>query len=527
MNKELVELDTLFRSKKFDEVVSQSKKLIQTGNFTPFIFNLRGISLENLGKNEKAFKNFEDAIKKNSKEVSYYSNAARILIKIGRINKAENYLNSALKIKKDHIFSLFEFGKLKRIQKKFDQALKYFKKVYELDPKFPDALFNIGKSYIELFQETGNTKYEELSKKNLLECSRLFPDIIDADFLLSEIYNYMNEKKHQKIMLDKLVNINFTNYRKKSALLFAIAKSYEDQKKYDQASEFLINANNEMNKHTKKQIVSKYTDRLDNLKLIFDKIINISNLEDKRLYQRKIIFIVGLPRSGTTLLHQLIASAPDIEGVGESSVVPYFFEKMIFSKDFLDNLYKNNKFNKDYLIEISNLLGNKFDKIMQQDKKIIVDKNPSNFYWIGFLKLLFPNSKVIHIKRDLKDISLSVYKNIFGVNEMDWSYSPENITNYIKIYLKTINYWKKKYPNFLYEIEYENLINNKNEETKKLFSFCNIDWSEDIFNFYKTGKTIRTASIYQVKKPIYNSSVNISEKYSPYLPFLNEIDDLN
>ena len=101
MNKELVELDTLFRSKKFDEVVSQSKKLIQRGNFTPFIFNLRGISLENLGKNEKAFKNFEDAIKKNSKEVSYYSNAARILIKIGRINKAENYLNSALKIKKD------------------------------------------------------------------------------------------------------------------------------------------------------------------------------------------------------------------------------------------------------------------------------------------------------------------------------------------------------------------------------------------------------------------------------------------
>ena len=172
-----------------------------------------------------------------------------------------------------------------------------------------------------------------------------------------------------------------------------------------------------MNKHTKKQIVSKYTDRLDNLKLIFDKIINISNLEDKRLYQRKIIFIVGLPRSGTTLLHQLIASAPDIDGVGESSVVPYFFEKMIFSKDFLDNLYKNNKFNKDYLIEMSNLLGNRFDKIMQQDKKIIVDKNPSNFYWIGFLKLLFPNSKVIHIKRDLKDVSLSLYKNILLKNQ--------------------------------------------------------------------------------------------------------------
>lgn len=526
MNKELVELDKLFRSKKFEEVISQSKKLIQARNVAPIIFNLRGISLENIGKYEKAVKNFEDAIKKNPNEVSFYSNAARILIKQGKTNKAENYLNIALQIKNDHIFSLFEFGKLKRIQKKYDKSLEFFKKVYEINPKFPEALFNIGKAYTELYQDTGDIKYEELAKKNLLVCSQLFPDTLDADFLLSEIYNYMDEKKHQKIMLNKINNLDFTNLRKRSALLFAIAKSYEDQKKYDQASEFLNTANNEMNKNINKQIMSKYKDRFDNLKLIFDKIVNIKSLEEKRLYKRKLIFIVGMPRSGTTLLHQLIASAPGVDGVGESYVVPQFFESAIFSKNFLNNIYKNNKFNKDYLIEISNSLGNKYDKLKQDDKNIIVDKNPSNFYWIGFLKLLFPNAKIVHVKRNLKDVSLSIYKNIFGVAEMDWSYNQTNIINYIRTYLNVISYWKKKYPNFVYELEYENLIKDKNIETKKLFSFCDIGWSENIFNYYKTGKTIRTASIYQVKKPIYKSSINISENYSQYLTFLKEIDEL-
>ena len=527
MNKEIEDIDKLFRLKKFEEVITQSKKLIQGGNDAPIIYNLRGISLENIGKNHKAIKNFEDAIKKNPKEVSYYSNIARILIKQGKINKAETYLNTALEIKSDHIFSLFEFGKLKRNQKKFDKSLEYFKKVYEINPRFPEALFNIGKAYTEIYQDTGDTKYEELSKKNLLECSRIFPDILDADFLLSEIYNYKNEDKHQKIMLNKISNLNIVNSRKKSALLFAIAKSYEDQKKYDQASEFLNIANNEMNKNVNKMLMSRYQNRFDNLKLLFDKIVNISDLDDERLYKRKMIFIVGMPRSGTTLLHQLVASAPDVDGVGESYVVPQFFESMIFSKEFLNNIYKNNKFNIEYLIEISNLLGSKYDKIKQDDKKIIVDKNPSNFYWIGFLKLLFPNSKIIHIKRNLKDVSLSLYKNIFGVSEMDWSYNQLNIINYIKLYLKTINYWKKKYPNFIYEVEYENLIINKIEETKKLFSFCDISWSENIFNYYKTGKTIRTASIYQVKKPMYNSSINIGENYAQYLNFLKDLDNID
>ena len=109
---------------------------------------------------------------------------------------------------------------------------------------------------------------------------------------------------------------------------------------------------------------------------------------------------------------------------------------------------------------------------------------------------------------------------------MNWSYNQKNIIDYVKIYLKIMDYWKFKYTDYIYEINYENLINNRSDETKKLFSFCSLDWSEDIFNYYKTGKTIRTASLYQVKKPMYKSSLNVSKNYTNYLTFLNEIDRL-
>ncbi len=234
-----------------------------------------------------------------------------------------------------------------------------------------------------------------------------------------------------------------------------------------------------------------------------------------------------MPRSGTTLLHQLIASGEGVEGVGESSVIPSFFEKNIFSKDFFNKIYQSGKFNQKHLIEISNLLGENFSAIQTTKKNIIVDKNPSNFFWIGFIKLLFPNSKIIHIRRNLKDVCLSVYKNIFGVKQMDWSYNPNNIVKYVEIYLQVIKFWKTRYKGSIYEIDYEKIINNKNDETKKLFSFCELDWSENIFNFYKTAKSIRTASQYQVKKPIYKSSVNISENYSKYLTFLDKLNKNN
>ena len=527
MNKELAELDRLFKLNKFDDVISITTKLIKKKDKIAPYYNLLGISLDNIGKTYKAEKIFIEAIKNDIKEISYYSNLSRILIKQNKLKDAEKFLNDALKVKPDDTYCLIEFGKLKNLQKKFTQGLEFFKKVYNINPQFPNAQFLIGKTYIELFHVTNDPNYKDLAIKNLINSSRLSPENIDADYLLSEILDYKENKEHQQIMLNKIDSLDLRNRKQKSVLLFSIAKSFEDQNKIEQTCEFLKLANIEMDSTKNRNIIMEYYKRFENIQLLFNKIINKKYLEDKNLSKKKIICIVGMPRSGTTLLHQLIASGEGVEGVGESSVIPSFFEKNIFSKDFFNKIYQSGKFNQKHLIEISNLLGENFSAIQTTKKNIIVDKNPSNFFWIGFIKLLFPNSKIIHIRRNLKDVCLSVYKNIFGVKQMDWSYNPNNIVKYVEIYLQVIKFWKTRYKGSIYEIDYEKIINNKNDETKKLFSFCELDWSENIFNFYKTAKSIRTASQYQVKKPIYKSSVNISENYSKYLTFLDKLNKNN
>ncbi len=527
MNKELFEIDKLFKSNNFDEVISKTKKLIKKGNFFAPYFNLLGLSLDKLGKSYQAEKIFLDAINKNSRETSFYSNLAHILINQNKLNDVEKYLKKSLDINEKDIFSLYEYGRLERLNKNFKSALNFFEQAYKINPKFPNALFMIGKTYVDIFQETNESKYLEKAKETLLKCSNLFPENLDADYILSEIYNYSKEKYHQKIMLRKIENNKFINKNQKSIIYFSLAKSFEDQKKYDQASEFLKIANKELDLTINRDVVLNLKKKFENIKFLFDKIINIKDLNDNNLFQKKIIFILGMPRSGTTLVHQLIASSKDTEGLGESDIVPKYFDNNIFKKEFLDRIFFKKKFNKDYLIEMSKIIGERFNSVQSSKKNIIIDKNPSNFFWLGFIKLMFPNAKIIHTKRNLKDTCLSIYKNKFGSDEMDWAYDPEKIMSYVKIYLSMMSYWKKKYNNLIYEIDYEKLISNKSDETKKLFSFCDLDWSEKIFDFYKTGKTIRTASIYQVKKPIYNSSLNINKNFSKYLPFLNKIDSIN
>ena len=161
MNKDLVEIDKLFRSKKFDEVISRTKNLIKKGFTIPPYYNLLGISLDNVGKHEKAEKIFLDAIKKMPNEASFYSNLGKILINQNKLEKAEKFLIKGLDVNRNDTFILFEIGKIKRLQKKPKEGLNYFEQVFKINPKFPNALFMIAKSYLEISQESEDKKYKD------------------------------------------------------------------------------------------------------------------------------------------------------------------------------------------------------------------------------------------------------------------------------------------------------------------------------------------------------------------------------
>jgi len=151
-------------------------------------------------------------------------------------------------------------------------------------------------------------------------------------------------------------------------------------------------------------------------------------------------------------------------------------------------------------------------------QKVITDKAPQNFRWLGFIKIFFPNSKILHCHRNSKDNCLSLFKNSFASAMMRWSNKSTDIANYYNIYKELMTFWKSKIPNFILDVEYESLVKNKENEIKKILDFCDLPWDDKCLYPEKNSKTpIKTVSVSQARQPIYKSSVNSNANFDKYL----------
>ena len=176
-----------------------------------------------------------------------------------------------------------------------------------------------------------------------------------------------------------------------------------------------------------------------------------------------------------------------------------------------------NKFNDFFFNNINYFLRNK-------DTKYIIDKTPTNFLWIGFLKIFFPNCFIVYCKRNYKDNFLSLFKNnLLHTQNSGWACNPEYLLKYIKKTDNLIQFWKSLNKKLFYELSYENLIQDSENEIKSLLNYCELDWEENCLNFHNNRKTdITTLSVHQARQPIYKSSLN---SYDNYINYLNKYFD--
>ena len=332
--------------------------------------------------------------------------------------------------------------------------------------------------------------------------------------MISQSTKYKKEDEHYKSLLNKKDNTNFKK-NEKIDLLFSLAKAEEDIGRIDYASKYLLEANK-----IKKDLINYNVRHEINLLEDIEKIFTNYNRETDKTLKSNIIFILGLPRSGTSLVEQIITSHTQVFGGGELPILSNIIKKYFI---------KNEKINPENLknIEENNLL----DKIRNEyfnyinffnfNEKYITDKAPLNFRWIGFIKLLFPNAKIIHCKRDPKNNCLSMFKNLFE-GGLNFTYNQDDLVKYFKSYKNLIQFWHKKYPKQIFDINYEKLILNNKEEIKKLIKFCDLNWEENCLSFHKNKAPIKTMSTAQARNPIYKSSLNQFEKYKKYLTVLEE-----
>ena len=507
---EMEKIKKFFAVQQYETVIEKTKKLLKKDSTQVTFYNYIGLSYKQLGKLEEAAQIFKRGIKMFPNNDGLLGNMGSLCRAMDNLNEAENYFKRALEINPNKVSTLVNYGNLKRDQNEINEAIEIYEKARKLDQNLELLLINLAGTY----QVIGEF---EKSKEVLKDLSQRHPQNTLSDKLYSSIHKYETNDSHQAKMLEKLDNANINN-ESRVALSFAIAKSYADQKNYENSAKFFLIGNEAKYKMFINYNFDKIErERFQIIKKIFE---NIDFPKEKSNEKPNLIFIVGLPRSGTTLTHQIVSSHSNVYGAGELTILNNFFSKKILNDDFV-SLFKNIKKNKEFLDKITNDLLNSFKEY--DDNKIILDKSPLNFEWIGFIKLLFPSAKVIHCSRNLKDTALSIFKNVFDGSSFPWSYNEDKLIKFTGLYQDLMKFWNSKLPNEIYECNYESLVNNASIEIPKIIKFLNLDWEEKCLDHTKNKTVIKTVSIAQARKPIYKSSVNLSDEYKKYLNFLDKL----
>ena len=478
---------------QFDEVISDTKLLLKKFSDQQILYNILSLAYQKKGENNKSIDLLLRAIKRSPKNIFFLNNLGTSYYNLKNFEQAEYYLKRALEINPKYINALNNLANLKYDLDLINEAKELYNKALDLDDNLLQPNYNLA----SLNQVTGDFEKAIYYYKKVLKIS---PKFTKADRNISMMTKYSLKNEHFIEMKDKLKNANLNNYEKLE-LHFALGKAYDDLKKFKE-SFANINSANLMKKKITGYNIKDDVQIFKNIKKIFsqDKINKLA--ENKK----KIIFILGMPRSGTSLAEQIISSHKNVYGGGEIHML---------TKIFQDKIIKNDQVNKDELIKFQNEYMYHISSIDNSDKNF-TDKAPLNFRWIGFIISLFPNSKIIHCTRDKIDNCWSIYKNNFDGN-IDFSNDLEDLATYYNLYEELMSFWNKKYKDKIYNLSYENLINDKDAQIKKLIEFCELNWDPNCLNFHESKKTIRTVSFAQARKPIYKSSINISKNYSVYL----------
>ena len=435
----------------------------------------------------------------------------KILINQQQYKKAFYIFSKLLEDKPNDFKANFQMGKIYYELNDLNKSVFYFKKSNKVQPNNPNILFNLALAL------RGIGKIEEAKKIYLNLISINSKDIKSYYGLFNLDINYMTDEFYQNLEL--MIKENKISLFEKSLINFIFSKFSKKQGKLKEEISYLrlahqncYNANITYNKQSDYYYKSVISNNFDKIKFQnqFEQLPEFNNQNH--------IFIVGLPRSGSTLVETIIShNEPNITSVGEfhgiNTSILEQIGKIVYAKDFDYRNYQlvidKKKFQESLLIKYDNF-----------EKKIYLDKSLENFFNIEIILAFFPNAKFLHTHRNFNDAVIGIYQAMLP--ELSWTHKIENIISYINTYNKTINYFKKKYPGKILDVELSELSNQKEKEAKKILDFCNIRFDDNSLNFHENNKLFnKTYSFLQVREKIRNYENN---KYAPYYYLLDKKD---
>ena len=309
----------------------------------------------------------------------------------------------------------------------------------------------------------------------------------------------------------------------RSQMHFALGKAYEVKKDFDKSFKNYY----EGNKVKKGLIKYSSDDTTDNTKRIlnfFNK-ENIQKLEKSSTGDRDPIFVLGMPRSGSTLVDQIISSHSKVDGTQElPNIIKIAAELNSNNQKNYPEVLKDldesklSNLGKDYISETA---------WARDSAPFFIDKMPNNFIHIGLIKTILPNAKIIDTRRDPMDTCFSCFKQFFARGQL-FTYSLEDLGNYYTDYIRAMNHWHNVYGKDIYTVHYDNVINETEETIRELIDYCELPFEKECLEFYNSSRPVKTPSAEQVRQPIYKSGLNYWKNYEKHLsPLKKIIDEIN
>ena len=532
------ELVVMYNQGKLKNVIKKAKQLITQYPQSIFLWNILGLTNAGIKKLNEAEKCFQTTIKLKPDFVEAHYNLGNAQKKLGKHSAALASYAQAIKLKPDFVEAHNNLGNTQKELGKHSDAVASYAQAIKLKPNFALAYNNLGKTqkelgkhsaavasyaqaiklkpdFVEAHNNLGNTQ-KELGKHSDAVASYAQAIEKKPDYAQSYI-NYVNLVKIKYddpilLQLEKIICKKNISEEDKVYSSFAMGKAQLDLNEFDKGFKFLNTGNSLRKKKMKytiqksKNIFSKIMHRFKELQFKEEKLNTFSNAQP--------IFILGMPRSGTTLVEQILSSHSAICGAGELE----FLKNAINSIDWQNTKIQKKdikKIREEYIFQL-----NKISKL-----PYITDKMPLNFQWIGFIVYAFPEAKIIHLKRDAMAVCWSNYKLNFESEGMAFSFDQIDIAKYYKLYEDLMKYWHEKFPKKIYDFNYEALTKNQEEQTRKLFEYLEIDWEKAVLNFHKNDRAVQTASNTQIRQKIYQGSSQEWKNYKPWLqPMINHLN---
>lgn len=510
-------------AEKAEEAVDSFRRAVEINPNDATAQNNLGVQLHRLSKLDEAVDALERAIQADPGYWIAHNSLGNALLDQGRVADAEASFRRAINFNPGYAVAFNNLGAALHKLEKFDEAADAYRGAVKIDPGLAKAYDGLGKTYMNLespeeseaahrqslklepdranahhnlgiaLQSLGKLKDAEASFRRAIE---LNPDCGNSYRHLTMSKKFVEKDADLKAMEDLLPRLE-DDGEDAMFLCFALGKAYNDLGDYDRAFAHFEKAN-QIKQASLDYDVSKEEEEARRIAQQFNAEF-LGGRGSGGFASEVPIFVLGMPRSGTTLVEQILAAHSQVHGAGE-----------------LEDFYKlADEANPDDLERFGRTYVEGLTRRAPEASKI-TDKMPVNFLYIGLIHMALPEAKIIHCVRDPVDTCLSCYMQFFAESQ-DFTYDLTDLGRYYLMYAKLMNHWRAVLPEKILDVHYEDVVADQEAQTKRLLDFCDLQWEDACLDFHKAKRSVRTASLAQVRRPVYTGSVKRWERYKDHL----------